>query len=315
MKILFAAPENAWGGFLELIRKELPQHQFEAAGEFKPGDLHGFDVLIPTMAPIDDDALKSADQLKLIQQCGAGLDKVDIKAAKNRDIWVANVPSDISGNADSVAELGIYFMIGLSRNFKGMAESIKGRKSGEPKGKAIAGKTVGLLGLGGISKSLIHRLKAFGVEIISIKRSNQEEAARKLGLKWVGKPEDLEYLLQRSDYVILCLPLTPQSENMINESTLAMMKEGSYLINLSRGGLIDHNALREALATGHIAGAGLDVFWEEPPDPNDAIFNYNLMATPHIGGSTDNSIAGIVKGVAENLRRLEKGETLLHTKN
>ena len=84
------------------------------------------------------------------------------------------------------------------------------------------------------------------------------------------------------------------------------MKSGAFLINLSRGGLVDRDALEDALESGKIAGAGLDVFWKEPPDPNDPIFNYNVMATPHIAGSTDVSMRGIVKVVAENIRRLEK---------
>ena len=93
------------------------------------------------------------------------------------------------------------------------------------------------------------------------------------------------------------------------------MKQNAFLINLSRGGLVERDALEEALATGRIAGAGLDVFWEEPPDPNDTIFSYNVLATPHIGGSTDLSIQGIVKAVAENILRLDKNKKPLYIKN
>ena len=93
-----------------------------------------------------------------------------------------------------------------------------------------------------------------------------------------------------------------------------MMKGDSFLINLSRGGLVDRSALEDALASDKIGGAGLDVFWEEPPDPDDPIFKYNVLATPHIAGSTDVSIRGIVKAVAENIRRLETGQNLLYVK-
>jgi phosphoglycerate dehydrogenase-like enzyme len=92
------------------------------------------------------------------------------------------------------------------------------------------------------------------------------------------------------------------------------MKRDAFLINLSRGGLVDRDALEEALASEKIGGAGLDVFWEEPPDPNDPIFNYNVLATPHIAGATDVSIGGIVKAVAENIRRLERGQEPLYLK-
>ena len=98
----------------------------------------------------------------------------------------------------------------------------------------------------------------------------------------------------------------------MNRNTLALMKPGAYLINLSRGGLVDRDALEEALSSGRIAGAGLDVFWEEPPDPDDPIFQYNVLATPHIGGSTDVSIKGIVTAVAENIRRVAGNQAPLY---
>ena len=306
MNILFAASENAWGGFLGLIRYELPQHHFEATGRFEVDHLKGFDVLIPTMSPVTEEVLEKSDRLRLIQQCGSGLEGVDLQAARKRNIWVANVPADISGNADSVAELGIYLMIGLSRNFRGMARSLRDGKMGEPRGRALSGRTVGLVGLGGIGKALIKRLKAFDVHLIGIKRHHTPNAMKEMDLEWVGGPEDIHQLLKKSDYVILCLPYTPETHNLINHTSISFMKQSTFLINLSRGGLVDREALQEALATGKIAGAGLDVFWEEPPNPNDPIFNYNVLATPHIAGSTDVSMRGIVNVVAENIRRLEK---------
>jgi phosphoglycerate dehydrogenase-like enzyme len=315
VKILFAAPENAWGGFLGLIGSELPQHHFIASGRFEVDTLKGFDVLIPTMSRITREMLEEGDQLRLIQQCGAGLEGVDLEAARRLSIPVANVPTDISGNADSVAELGIYLMIGLSRNVHGMARSLANHKMGEPQGRALTGKTVGLIGLGGIGRALVRRLCAFDVQLIGIKRHNLQEAKAELGLEWVGGPEDLHELLGRSDYVILCLPLTADNRNMMDHNTFPHMKRDAFLINLSRGGLVHRDALENALASGTIAGAGLDVFWEEPPDPNDSIFNYNVFATPHIAGSTDVSIRGIVKVVAENIRRVEQNQEPHYVKN
>jgi phosphoglycerate dehydrogenase-like enzyme len=311
MKILFAAPENAWGGFLGLIRAKTPEHRFEAAGGFAVDTLKGFDVLIPTMCPVSQELLETGDRLRLIQQCGSGLEMVDLDAAQRFNIKVANVPTDISGNADSVAELGIYMIIGLSRDVRKMSESLAEQRMGQPRGKALSGKTIGLIGLGGIGRALVKRLKAFDVHLIGIKRYHPEDAMEKLGMDWVGRGEDLQELLSRSDFVVLCLPMTPESKNLIDRNTFSFMKKGAFLINLSRGGLVNRDALEEALASGKIAGAGLDVFWEEPPDPNDPIFNYNVMATPHIAGSTDVSMRGIVNVVAENIRRLEKSlETL-----
>jgi len=314
MKILFAAHENAWGGFLGLLKNELPQHEYEASGRFGFETLKGFDVFIPTMSAVNREHLASSDHLQLIQQCGAGLEGVDLQAAAEMNIRVANVPTDISGNADSVAELGIYMMIGLSRDFRRMALSLTGRQTGVPQGRALSGKTVGIIGLGGIGRALARRLKAFDVHLIGIKRHDPQKAKAELGLEWVGTTEDMKELLGRSDYVVLCLPLTPESRNMMGRHTFDMMKGDSFLINLSRGGLVDRGALENALAAEKIGGAGLDVFWEEPPDPDDPIFKYNVLATPHIAGATDVSIRGIVKAVAENIRRLEAGQDLLYLK-
>jgi phosphoglycerate dehydrogenase-like enzyme len=314
MKILFAAPENAFGGFLGMIRSKLPQHHFEATGRFAVETLKGFDVLIPTMCPATRELLKQGDRLRLIQQCGAGLELVDLEAARDMNIRVANVPTDISGNADSVAEAAIYLMIGLSRDVRGMAESLANRKMGEPQGRALSGRTVGLVGLGGIGRALIKRLKTFDVHLIGIKRHDPQKARKDLGLEWAGEPNDLKELLKMSDYVVLCLPLTPESKNLMDRDAFSSMKRSAFLINVARGGLVVRDALEEALASGSIAGAGLEVFWEEPPDPDDPIFNYNVLSTPHIAGSTDVSIQGIVNVVAENIRRLEKNQEPLYLK-
>jgi len=308
LKILFAASEDAWGGFLNRVKKLLPDHEFIAAGRFEITDLTGIDILIPTMSKVTEGILKTADRLQLIQQCGAGLELVDIKAARERGIPVANVPSDISGNADSVAELAIYLMIGLSRNVEMMKDSLEKRIMGGPMGIALKGRTVGIVGLGGIGKALINRLRPFGVNLIGIKRSNPVQAQKDLCMEWVGGPDSLDILLKQSDYIVLCLPLNRDSQGLINEDAFKKMKKDSFLINVSRGGLVDYRALKIALKEKIIAGAGLDVFWEEPPDPTDDIFKYNIIATPHIGGATDISMQGIAASVAENIDRISRGK-------
>jgi len=314
MKVLFAAPENAWGGFMGMVRSELPEHQFVATGKFEVDNLKGFDVLIPTMSPVTEPLLRSNDRLRLIQQCGAGLEGVDIQAARKLNIWVANVPTEV-GNAHAVAELGIYMMVGLSRNVQVMAQSLAERKMGQPQGKDLRGRTVGIVGLGGIGKALVKRLRTFDMRLIAVKRENPEKAMKELDIEWVGGAGDIDKLLARSDFVILCLPVTPETLFIMNQNSFLSMKKDAFLINLSRGGLIEYNALLEALSSGLIAGAGLDVFWEEPPDPDDPIFDYNVLATPHIAGSTDGSMQNIVKVVAGNIRRIEKNEIPLYCCN
>ncbi|MBN1959098.1 MAG: 2-hydroxyacid dehydrogenase [Desulfuromonadales bacterium] len=307
MNILFAAAENAWGGVLHRIRERLHQHEYTVNGSFDIDSLKGYDVLIPTMSRITPELIATADRLKLIQQCGSGLEGVDIAAALSKGINVANVPTDLSGNADSVAELGIYFMIGLSRDVSRMANSLKQQRMGEPKGLALGAKTVGIIGLGGIGKALVRRLKPFGVRLIGLKQTGTEAARTELELDWVGTPEQLPELLKQSDYVILALPVNGGTSGLFNEDTFALMKPTAFVINLARGGLIDRGALERALKTGQIAGAGLDVFWQEPPDPKDPVFQYNVLATPHSAGCTDVSIQGIAEAVCENIERTEQG--------
>ncbi|PKN68740.1 MAG: lactate dehydrogenase [Deltaproteobacteria bacterium HGW-Deltaproteobacteria-10] len=314
MKILFAAQENAWGGFFGLIKNELPQHHFEASGHFGFESLRGFDVLIPTMSKVGREQLATADRLRLIQQSGAGLEGVDHQHARELNIAVANVPTEMSGNADSVAELGIYLMIGLSRDVRKMSLSLANRKTGTPQGRSLSGKTVGLIGLGGIGRAMARKLKAFDVRLIGIKCHDPQKAKEELDLDWAGTPSEMDILLHQSDYVVLCLPLTPENRNIIGQQAFATMKRNAFLINLSRGGLVNRDALEDALASEKIAGAGLDVFWEEPVNPEDPVFRYNVLATPHIAGSTDVSINGIVKAVAENIRRLDRGQEPLYQK-
>jgi len=312
VNILFAAPENAWGGFLGMVKKQLPAHRFRSTGGFCVDRLTGVDVLIPTMCPITREVLADADRLRLIQQCGSGLEGVDIAAATEKGIFVANVPTATSGNADSVAEVGIYLMIGLHRDVRNMARSLREKKMGQPQGKALGGKTVGIVGLGGIGQALVLRLKGFGVRIIGIKRRDPQASKTALGLDWAGSSAQLPELLAQSDVVFLCVPATSATTGLIDREMFACMKPGAYLINLSRGGLVERDALEWALSSGAIAGAGLDVFWEEPPDPDDPIFQLNVLATPHIGGSTDLSMQGIVTGVVANIRRLETGRVPLN---
>lgn len=312
MKVLIAAEENAWGGMIQQFRHSLPDVEFTASAGHAAESLAGYDALIPGMAKVTAELLATADKLKLIQQSGVGLEGVDLASAKARGVQVANVPSDHSGNADSVSELGIWMMIGLARKAREIPQMIATQQLGLPVGMGLAGKTVGLVGLGGIGKALAKRLAPFGVRLIGVKRSADPAFAKAHQLDWLGNMENLPALLSEADFVVLSLPDNPDTRNILDETALAQMKPGSFLINLGRGGLIEKSALLAALEVGHLAGAGLDVFWQEPPDPADTLFRYNVIATPHIGGVTDNSLNGNVAGVCENLRRLRDGEAILN---
>ena len=182
-------------------------------------------------------------------------------------------------------------------------------------GFALKGKTAGLVGLGGIGTALTQRLHAFEMRLIGIKSKPSPQYAEQYRLDWVGTLADLPRLLSESDFVVLSLPDNDATHGLFNQKTFHSMQPGTMLVNLGRGGVIDHQALLEALEDGILGGAGLDVFWQEPPDPQDPVFSYNVIATPHIGGVTDISLDGIFRHVAENLQRLKGGKPLLYCQN
>jgi phosphoglycerate dehydrogenase-like enzyme len=274
-------------------------------------------IIIPAMAKIGEEIFKKAFSLRLVQQWGAGLDGVDIKSATRYNVAVANVPTVGSGNAESVAEWYIMAALGLSRRLCEIRSQVsKGYPWGSPIGQALYGRTAGLIGFGGIGKALAKRLKPFQMKIIAIKKHPGNINIQDLGVEWVGGIEDLPKLLKRADYLFICVPLTVETKNMINEQELFLLPKGSYVLNASRGAIINKKALMKALDSGHLGGVALDVYWKEPPEPNDPILDYsNVIATPHIAGVSDVSYRGIAAAVAENIIQVMEGKLPLHCVN
>lgn len=311
MRVMFAAPETAWGGILARFRAALPELEFVATG-FNPTSLAGFEVVIPTMSQLDAALIEGADRLQLIQQMGAGLEGVDLDAARRAGVAVANVPTGASGNADSVAELALYLVLALMRRAPEHGAALAAGLMGQPTGRSLIGARVGLVGFGAIGQAISRRLAPFGVRQSAIKRTPDPALVHDFGLDWLGAADDLPRLLAGSDIVILALPDAADSHRLINAERLAQMPAGSFLVNVGRGGLVDRDALFSALQAGHLAGAGLDVYWQEPPDPADPIFQMNLVASPHLGGLTDRSVSGILNASVANIRRLMRVEAILH---
>ncbi|MEP4546635.1 MAG: 2-hydroxyacid dehydrogenase [Saccharospirillum sp.] len=309
MKVLFAAPEDAWGGILHRFRTVLPDITFTAGG-LNPLSLAGYDVVIPTMSRIDEPLLQTADRLRLIQQIGAGLEGVDVEAARQKGIAVANVPTDVSGNADSVAEMVIYFILALMRRTAEHSEQRRTKQLGLPVGRSLTGATVGIVGFGAIGKAVSRRLGGFGVRQVAIKSDVDLALVPEYGLAWLGGLAELPRLLEEADVVVLTLPDTDQTHHLFDDRRFSQMKPGSYLVNVGRGGLVSHDALQTALSQGRLAGAALDVFWQEPPDPTDPIFDLNILTSPHVAGLSDRSVSGIMQGAADNIDRLMKGAPL-----
>jgi phosphoglycerate dehydrogenase-like enzyme len=171
------------------------------------------------------------------------------------------------------------------------------------------GRTAGILGLGGIGQALALRLRPFEMRLIGLQRNPDPKLAERLGMEWIGGPEQLPELLRRSDYLFLCAPLNEQTRKIIEESALAMLPPQACIINAARGGLLSTPAMLRALAEGRLFGAGLDVFEQEPLDSASPLLRHpDVIATPHIAGVTDVSYRGIAREVVANIVRVLGGK-------
>jgi phosphoglycerate dehydrogenase-like enzyme len=278
---------------------------------------HKADVMLPAMSRIDGALMDRIEGLRLIQQWGAGLEGVDIAAATERKIAVANVPTPGTGNAESVAEWCVMAAIALSRRLPLAQETIRtGGTWGTPLGRALIRRTAGIVGLGGIGQALAARLRPFGMRLIGLQRRPEPALAERLGMEWVDGPERLAELLRRSDYLFLCVPLTEQTRHLIDEAALAMLPPKACIINAARGGLLNTQAMLRAFQEGRLIGAGLDVFEQEPLDPASPLLGRaEVIATSHIAGVTDVSYRGIARGVVANIVRILAGQAPLNCVN
>ncbi|OYT40572.1 MAG: 3-phosphoglycerate dehydrogenase [Desulfurococcales archaeon ex4484_58] len=285
MKVLVAAPIHEKA--VELLREK----GFEVIYREEPDEdelvklIRDVEVLIVRSKPIvTRRVIMAGDKLRIIARAGVGLDNIDLEAARERNIKVINAPEAAT---NSVAELAIGLMLAVLRK---IAYSDRMMRSGEwvkkkAMGYELGGKTLGIVGMGRIGRTVARiAYHGFGMRIIyydvvRCKREFEEEVK--------AKYVDLETLFRESDIVTLHVPLTPETRHLVNEDKLRLMKKTAILINTSRGGVVDTNALVKALSEGWIAGAGLDVYEEEPLPPNHPLTRLdNVVLTPHIGAST-----------------------------
>lgn len=301
-----------------ILQAELPEDEVLACAPEKVVEAaREADVLIPAVSRIEEEALRSS-RLQLVQQFGAGLDSVDIPAATRRGVFVANVPSVGTGNAESVAELAILLMLTLARQYPRAQECFQHKRLGAPIGRAIKGRTAAIVGYGGVGREIARRLAGFEMRVLAVSRRgptgrNLEDGDVRVDFH--GARDALPEVLPQADFVIVAPPLNDETRGLIGQAEFARMKPDAFLINVARGPVVDYDALLTALEEGRIGGAGLDVFWYEPFDPTDPIFAHNVIATPHVGAVTDLGLQGIAKKVAENVNRLRRGEPLLNCVN
>lgn len=271
----------------------------------------GLDILVTSsmgfrLHLVDESILSKAGSLKLIQQFGVASDVVDVDCATRLGIPVANVPGL---NSTAVAELGIYLMFALSKRAPLAQRILRQGRVGEPVCSELAGKTLGIVGLGRIGAAIALRSRGLGMRVVAVTADPAPGSAKAIGIDWVREPGDLPLLLAEADYVILALPLTDSTAGLIGERELARMKKGSFLINISRGPLVDRQALTAALESGKLGGFGADAFWEEPADPEDPLLDRpDVVLTPHIGATTVEVLRATAFEVRENIDRVARGE-------
>ena len=300
----------------EVLRQHLPHDTIRAcpAEQVRTEAAH-VDVLIPAMFRVDAEVIAQTSAT-IIHQFGVGLEGVDIPAATRRGVYVANVPGhEGAGNAESVAEHTIFLMLALARKFPLAMANVKQRRFGAPLSAALQGKTVAILGVGSIGMQVAKRLSPFGVRLLGIKQQPSDALQQQFGFAFLGTLADLPQVLAEADFVVLALPVTPATRGLMDTSAFLRMKKSAYLINVGRGPVIEHDALVTALQQEIIAGAGLDVFWDEPTDPDDPLYRYNVIATPHTAGVTDLSYNSIARGLAANVNRLRAGELPINCVN
>jgi D-3-phosphoglycerate dehydrogenase len=300
-----------------LIAEELSPATIEALGpDFEIRHCNGADrdellpaivdvdaILVRSATKVDAEALTTARRLQVVARAGVGLDNVDVKAATQHGVMVVNAPTS---NIVSAAELAVTLMLAAARH---VAPANAALRNGEWKRSKYTGielyeKTVGIVGLGRIGVLVAQRLSAFGMKVIAYDPYVQAGRAAQMGVRLVS----LDELLAESDFVSVHLPKTPETVGLIGEDELAKVKPNLVLVNAARGGIVEEQALYNALKEGRIAAAGLDVFSKEPCTDSPLFEFENVVATPHLGASTDEAQEKAGIAVARSVRLALSGE-------
>lgn len=274
--------------------------------------MRDYDVLCPTVSDrIDADVIAAVDRCRLIANYGVGFEHIDLDAAKRAGVAVTNTPGVLT---DATADLAMTLVLMATRRTgEGERQVRSGAWSGwRPNqliGSDVRGKVLGVVGMGRIGVATARRAHhGFGMRIAYFARHRADaELERELGAEYVP---DLHNLLARSDVVSLHVPGGDETENLIDTAALAAMKPGSYLVNTARGTVVDHDALAQALSSGHLAGAGLDVYPHEPEVPPALLDIENVVLLPHLGSATVETREAMGMRALANVEAFAKGEDL-----
>ncbi|MFH1146444.1 MAG: phosphoglycerate dehydrogenase [Pseudomonadota bacterium] len=253
-------------------------------------------LIIRSRTKITADMLQKSGRLKVIGRAGTGVDNIDTAAASSRGILVMNTPG---ANAMAAAEHTLALMLALARHIPQAARSVREGKWEKKRfmGTELYQQTLGIVGLGKIGSIVADRAVGMHMEVLAYDPYVTREAASSLGIQLVS----LDELLSRSHFITVHTPLTPETERIINRSTIAGMRQGAFIVNCARGGLVDEEALYEALSSGHLGGAALDVFASEPPAGNPLVSLENVVCTPHLGASSIQAQANVARTIASQL--------------
>ena len=260
-------------------------------------------VLIRSATKMDAEAIAAAKGLKVIARAGVGLDNVDIPAATAAGVMVVNAPTS---NIVSAAELAISLLLASARFISPAHAALRNGKWARSKftGAELFEKTLGIVGFGRIGQLVAQRMQAFGMDVIAFDPYLQPARAAQLGVKLV----DLDELLRTSDFITIHLPKTKETANLIGVEALKKVKPAVRIVNAARGGVLDEAALYDAIVEGRVAGAGLDVFATEPCTDSPLFTLDNVVATPHLGASTDEAQERAGIAVAVSVRKALAGE-------
>jgi len=305
MKIAFVHPEKEFNeDFLKELKAGLNGHELLSWESGKKAPAADFELAI-VMGKFTREEMSAQPKLRLIQTASACYDGIDIDAATEMGILVAFAPSGETGNAISVAEFAVLLILGASRSLNQVIQPPKPNAEEPGFATALYGKTLCIVGLGEIGRLLADRLKPFGVKLLATDDHPKDVPE---SIK-VFHTSQMKEALADADYIVLCVRATTENENLINADTIIAMKKGAIIINIARGSLIDETALLEALKSGQIAYAGLDVVKNEPVKANDPLLSLpQALITPHVAGITDITLKGTIDYVIRVTENFSKGK-------
>jgi D-3-phosphoglycerate dehydrogenase / 2-oxoglutarate reductase len=288
--------------------RAIPGVEVDVKLGLKPEELKAiigeYDALaVRSETKVTADILSAAHKLQIIGRAGVGVDNIDVAAATQKGIVVVNSPD---GNTLAAAELTVGLLLALARKIPQGDATMRAGKWDRKKfvGTEIYGKTIGIVGLGRIGSAVAQRLKGFEVELITYNPYVPEEATRRMGVE----PISLDDLLRRSDFITIHTPLNNETRGLIGAAQFAIMKDGVRIINVARGGIVDEQALADALNSGKVGGFAFDVFSKEPPEPDNPLLNLpNSITTPHLGASSEEAQIKVAVDVAEQIADVLQG--------